>query len=161
MEEQNRKILAALEALPQPVNRNSVILDAGCGTGILFPQIARQAKLIIGIDASPNLLRQAKTKAKTNIALIEADADSLPLKANSFSHIFAFTLLQNTINPNRTIEEIKRVTRQNATLIITGLKKHFTQTVFTKLLENARLEILALRTDEKLKDFVAVCRKRL
>lgn len=159
MEEQNLKITTALKALPRSIDGNSVILDAGCGTGILFPHIARKAKQVIGVDTAPNLLKQAKTKAATNTALIRADADFLPLKANTFTHTFALTLLQNTPNPKRTIEEIKRATCQDPTLIITGLKKHFAKTVFTKLLENAQLDILALRTDEKLKDFVAVCRK--
>ena len=161
MEEQNIKIVAALEALPQPIDENAVILDAGCGTGLFFPHVTKKTKHIIGMDISPNLLRQARTKAEDNVALIEADADFMPFKAEIFTHTFAFTLLQNTPNPKRTLKEIRRVTRRDASLVITGLKKHFTQTTFVKLLENAKLEILTLKTDKELKDFVAICQKRL
>lgn len=163
MEEQNIKIAIALESLTQPIDKTAVILDAGCGTGVLFPHIARKAKQTVGIDISIELLNQAKTKTKAypNIALINADADFMPFKAETFTRTFAFTLIQNTPNPQSTIEEIKRVTRRDATLVITRLKKHFAQTAFVKLLGNARLEILALKTDEELKDFVAVCQKRL
>jgi ubiquinone/menaquinone biosynthesis C-methylase UbiE len=163
MEEQDLKIAIALEALPQPIDKNAVILDAGCGTGLLFPNIARKTKQTVGIDTSIKSLKKAKAKTKTyhNTALIKADADFLPFKAEIFTHIFAFTLVQNTPNPKSTIEEMQRVTQRDATLVITGLKKHFTRTAFVKLLENARLEILALKTDEELKDLVAVCRKRL
>jgi ubiquinone/menaquinone biosynthesis C-methylase UbiE len=162
-EEQNVKIGVALESLTQPIDKNAVILDAGCGTGILFPHIARKAKQTVGIDTSIELLNKAKTKTKAypNTVLIKADADFLPFKTETFTHTFAFTLLQNTPHPRSTMEEIKRVTRRDATLVITGLKKHFTQTAFVKLLEDVQLEILIMKTNKELKDFVTVCRKRL
>jgi ubiquinone/menaquinone biosynthesis C-methylase UbiE len=159
--EQDLKIAAALESLTQPIDKNAVILDAGCGTGLFFPHIARKAKQTVGIDTSTELLKKAKTRAYHEIALIKAEADFLPFKAETFTHAFAFTLLQNTPHPQTTAEEIKRVTRRDATLVITGLKKYFTQTALVQLIEKARLEILALRTDKELKDLVAVCRKRL
>jgi len=162
MEEQDLKITAALEFLTQPVDKNALILDAGCGTGILFPHIAKKVKQIVGIDTSTKLLKKAKdNKVYCNTALIKADADFLPFKTETFTYTFAFTLLQNTPNPQGTVEETRRVTRRDATLVITGLKKSFTQAAFVKLLEKARLEILALKTDDALKDFVAICRKRL
>jgi ubiquinone/menaquinone biosynthesis C-methylase UbiE len=163
MEEQNIKIAVALEALPQSIDENAVILDAGCGTGIFFRHIARKAKRTVGIDISIKLLKKAKAITRTyrNIALIRADTDFLPFKAEAFTHACAFTLLQNTPNPKDTLEEIERVTRREATLVITGLKKYFTHTAFVKLLEKAQLDILALKTDNELKDFVAICRKRL
>lgn len=164
-EEQDAKIAAALENLR--INNNAIILDAGCGTGLLFSQISKQAKLMVGIDMSESLLKQAKTKAKTkaetfsNVAIIKADADHTPFPANTFTHTFALTLIQNMPNANETLEEIKRITPQNATIIITGLKKHFTLEKFTQLLTNAELEIISLKTYEKMKDYVAICRKHL
>lgn len=161
MGEQNRKMTAALEALPHAIDKNSLVLDAGCGTGLLFPRVAERAKLIVGIDIAPGLLRKARTRAKANVALVRGDAESLPLKENKFNYAFAFTLLQNMPDPKRTLEEVKRATRPDAILAISGLKKHYTETDFRETLENAKLEILTLRTVEELKDFVAVCRKRL
>jgi ubiquinone/menaquinone biosynthesis C-methylase UbiE len=160
-EEQDLKIAAALEALAQPIDENAVILDAGCGTGMLFLH-AQKARLAIGIDLSTKLLGTAKAKTKTylNIALIRADADFLPFKAQIFTHAFAFTLLQNAPNPHSTLREIRRVTLRDAPFVITGLRKSFTKIAFTRLLEKARLEVLALKTDNGLKDFVAVCQKR-
>jgi ubiquinone/menaquinone biosynthesis C-methylase UbiE len=160
-EEQDLKMTVALEALTQPIDRNTVVLDAGCGTGILFPYIARKTKQTVGIDTSIKLLKKAKTKAYNDIALIKADADFLPFKAETFTHIFAFTLLQNAPKPLTTLEEIRRVMQSDATVVVTGLRKHFTQVAFVKLLENVPLEIQAMKNDKELKDFVAVCRKRL
>jgi ubiquinone/menaquinone biosynthesis C-methylase UbiE len=156
-EEQNTKITAALENLNQI--DNTVVLDAGCGTGLLFPHVAKHARLIVGIDTALALLKQAKNKAPANTHIIRADADRTPFPDKAFTLAFALTLLQNMPQPKTTLEEIKRVTHQNASIIITGLKKNFTQENFIQLLENAQLEIVSMKTDEKLKDYIAVCHK--
>lgn len=160
-EEQNAKIEAALEDFH--IGDKAVILDAGCGTGLLFRQVAKCARLIIGIDTSLSLLKQAKTKAKVygNAAIVRADVDHAPFTAKTFTHAFAFTLLQNTPDPAATLEEIKRTTKPKATVFITGLRKHFSLEDFTRLLINAQLEITSIKTNDKLKDYVVTCRKRL
>jgi ubiquinone/menaquinone biosynthesis C-methylase UbiE len=160
-EEQDAKIEAALQ--DSRVCDDAVMLDAGCGTGLLFCHVAKRATLIVGIDTSLSLLRRAKTKAKAygNVAIIRADTDYIPFVAKTFTHAFAFTLLQNTPQPANTLEEIKRTTQPNAAIIITGLKKHFTLEDFKLLLTKAQLETTSLRTDSKLKDYVFICRKRL
>ncbi|MGQ9565632.1 MAG: class I SAM-dependent methyltransferase [Candidatus Bathyarchaeales archaeon] len=155
--EQNTKITNALERLHQA--DTTLVLDAGCGTGLLFSPIADKAKQIIGIDTSKNLLKQAKTKAKTrtNIHLVQADADHTPFLNKTFTVTFALTLLQNMPNPKTTLNEIKRITQPNGTIIITGLKKKFSLKKFTALVEKAHLKTLIIHTDEKLKDYVAIC----
>jgi len=160
-EEQDAKIQAALEN--SRIDDNAMILDAGCGTGLLFHHIAKRAKLIVGIDTSLNLLRRAETKAKaySSAAIIRADVDYAPFIARTFTHALALTLLQNMPRPATTLEEIKRTTETNATIIITGLKKHFTLEDLKKLLTKEQLEITSLNTNEKLKDYIAVCRKNL
>jgi len=160
-EEQNAKIAVALEDFR--IDDEAVILDAGCGTGLLFSHITECARLIVGIDTSLNLLKQAKAKAKghSNIAIVRADADHAPFIVETFTHAFAFTLLQNVPQPPATLEEIKRVTRSKALFIVTGLKKHFTLGGFTLLIASAQLEIRSLRTNDRLKDYVVTCQKCL
>jgi len=159
-EEQNAKIAATLTALEK--TDMFLVLDAGCGTGLLFDHIADKAKQIVGTDMSKNLLKHAKNNVKVhdNVHLVQADADHAPFPNKTFTAAFAFTLLQNMPNPETTLNEIKRITQKNAIITVTGLKKQFSLEAFTQLLKNARLEIFALKADEKLKDFVAICRKR-
>jgi len=158
-EEQEAKFQVALEN--SPLDDNAVVLDAGCGTGLLFRHLAKRVALVVGIDTSTNLLKQARLRARAhnNIAIVRADADHAPFKTNAFTHTFAITLLQNTPLPATTLKEIKRTTRSNATIIITGLKKHFTFESLSQLIADAGLEITIMRTDEKLKDFIAICGK--
>jgi ubiquinone/menaquinone biosynthesis C-methylase UbiE len=159
--EQRMKIEAALKRVS--LTPNSLILDCGCGTGLLFEYVANKAQTIVGLDFSRGLLEEAKKKAKRfqNVHLILADADHTPLKDDIFSHVFAITLLQNLPNPERTLTELLRVSRNSAFLIITGLKRKFSLESFEALLHKLKLNIVEIICgDEALKCYVAVCIKR-
>jgi len=157
-EEQTAKIGAALEGLK--MEKHSLVLDAGCGTGLLFGYVADKAEATVGLDISRKILLQAKKRVKNfqNIHLILADADNMPLNENIFSHVFGITLIQNMPNPAKTLNEIRRVAKDDAIIVITGMKKAFTLEEFEELLRDAGFNIVALK-DEGLKCYVAVCTK--
>jgi len=157
-EEQTAKIRAALEGLK--MEKHSLVLDAGCGTGLLFGYVADKAEATVGLDISRKILLQAKKRVKNFqiIHLILADADNMPLKENVFSHVFGITLIQNMPNPAKTLNEIRRVAKTNAKIVVTGLRKAFTQEEFEGLLRDAGLNVATLKNDG-LKCYVAVCTK--
>lgn len=160
-EEQEEKIKAALAELN--LAKENLILDAGCGTGLLFPHVAERVRLVVGVDISARILKEAKKRIKEylNTAVIIADIDYMPFPNDTFDAAFAITLLQNMPKPRQTLNEMKRVIKQNATIVATGLKKTFSRKEFTRLLRGAGLEIKTLKLDENLKEYVAVCTKRL
>jgi ubiquinone/menaquinone biosynthesis C-methylase UbiE len=92
------------------------------------------------------------------VHLILADADYMPLRRNTFSNVFALTLVQNTPNPATTLNELNRVAKKEAVIVVTGLKKSFTLNNFGELLQAANLSIVALE-DEGLQCHVAICIK--
>jgi ubiquinone/menaquinone biosynthesis C-methylase UbiE len=157
-EEQNAKIKAALKDLK--IERQGLVLDAGCGTGLLFTDVADKTEGMVGLDISRKILFQAKERARNfqNVHFILADADNIPLKKETFSHVFGITLLQNMPYPVRTLNEIKRVAKDDATFVVTGLKKAFTLRKFKGLLWDAGFKFVILK-DEDLKCYVAVCTK--
>ena len=157
-EEQAAKIEAAIKSIN--IKKYGLVLDAGCGTGLLFSYVADKSETTVGIDISRKILLQAKKRAENfpNVLLIWADADHMPLKEKVFSHVFAITLIQNTPNPIKTLNEIKRVAKEDAVIVVTGLKKTFSLEGFEKLLQEATLKIVALQ-DEGLQCYVAVCTK--
>lgn len=60
------------------------VLDLGCGTGLNFPLLEQRigpAGLLVGLDRSPQMLRQARRRAEqqgwSNVRLREADATAL------------------------------------------------------------------------------------
>jgi ubiquinone/menaquinone biosynthesis C-methylase UbiE len=157
-EEQIAKIDAALESVD--VKRHSVVLDVGCGTGLLFDHVAEKAETVVGLDISRKSLLHAKNRSQkfANVDLIWADADNLPFGDAVFSHVFALTLIQNMPNPVKTLREIKSVTRNDAVIVVTGLKKKFSLEDFLKLLRRTGLGIIEVK-NENLKCYVAICSK--
>jgi len=159
-EEQTAKIEAVMESIN--MEKEGLVLDVGCGTGLLFEYVANKAEAIVGLDISRETLLQAKRRAKkfANVHLILADSDNVPLKEDVFSHVFALTLIQNTPNPFKTLNEIKRVSKENAVIVVTGLKKKFPIKAFKRLLDDAGLKVIPFKS-ESLNCYVAVCTKFL
>jgi len=155
-EEQTEKINAALKSIC--IKEHSIILDVGCGTGLLFNHVAEKTQMTVGLDISKKALLLAKERAKklANVHLIWADADVLPFSDEAFSHVFAITLIQNMPNPARTLKEVKRVTKNHSVIVVTGLKKKFSFKSFSRLLRKVSLNVTEMK-NENLKCYVAIC----
>ena len=160
MKEQTAKIECIQKFMK--LEQTEYALDVGCGTGFLFNHISEKVELLIGLDISHKSLKLAKRRIKClpNVFLVSADADNMPFSDNIFDKVFAITILQNMPEPKKTIEEIKRKSKPNSMLAITGLKKKFTQKNFVSLLEGAQLKIISLDTNQQLKGYIAGCTKR-
>jgi ubiquinone/menaquinone biosynthesis C-methylase UbiE len=158
-EEQSLKIDAALESLKPAIQ--SRCIDLGCGTGLLLPKIMKSAKNIVCLDMSKGMLKEVKPSLRhsINVHLIQADVDYTPLLRGYFNVAFAITLLQNTPNPEQSLQEMKRITKPDATMIITGLKKCFTPKSLLTLLQDAGFQTHLLNTDGGLKCHIASCKK--
>jgi len=146
------------------IEKEWLILDVGCGTGILFDHVADEADEIVGLDFSKKCLLQARERTRNkrlrNVQLIQADADNMPFRKEVLNAVFAITILQNTPSPDETLAEIKRVSRNDAIFVVSGLKKIFTREGFERLLKASQLSSLMLE-DEELKCYVAVCTRPL
>jgi len=153
--EQRAKYEAALSRLPP---RLGLVLDAGCGTGLLFGHIEDLAETIVGLDISGRALMLSKSRASgfKNVHLMVADADHMPFPHEVFNSVFAITLIQNSPDPSDTITELVRVAKSDAAIVVTGLKRIFSLDEFEKLLRKAKLKIVIIE-DEALQCYVAVC----
>ena len=155
-EEQSKKHEVALQTLGSL--SGEMVLDAGCGTGLLFYKIAGYNPSIVGVDLSRRMLKRAVEgfRPLKNVHFICCDADFLPLGENLFDCVFSFTLLQNMLTPKTTLEEAVRVAKGDSTLVFTGKKKAFSEDEFLKLLREAGLHIVRF-FEEGLKDYAAIC----
>ena len=155
-EEQEAKYKKALETVKIA---NGTVLDVGCGSGLFF-NFAVKAHSVVGVDVSRKLLLQAKEHAKrfVTVHVLQADADHLPFVNGFFDDVFVFTVLQNMPKPNQTLQELKRVAKQEGSVVVTALKKAFGLNAFMDLLEGAGLRVVSFVDDEDLKCYVACCR---
>jgi ubiquinone/menaquinone biosynthesis C-methylase UbiE len=159
-QEQKLKIIESLKAIN--LNETDIVLDVGCGTGLLFSHMNGLAGTIIGVDISSGILKAAmklvkNLDGKSTIILLRADADFLPFKERVFDKVFAITLLQNMPDPALTLSEIARVARANSEIIVTGLKKFFLKEDFLRILSEAGMKPFIIDAGEDVKCYIAIC----
>ena len=70
-------VLKALDRISRKSQHS--IVDLGCGTGPLLPQLARQFKYVLAIDFSTEMLDKARDRCKkfTNIEFLKLEFDNL------------------------------------------------------------------------------------
>jgi ubiquinone/menaquinone biosynthesis C-methylase UbiE len=159
-EEQFAKHSLALKMLD--VSKRDMVLDNGCGSGLFSLQLAQKGALLVGVDLSFELLRAARKALKVHGSeafFVCCDSDFLPFIDGVFDKVFAITLLQNLPNPKKTIEEMKRVTKDYGSLLLTFLKKAFALDEAQELVRSAGLMILVTKDDEFIKDYLLLCTK--
>ncbi|MFX1256517.1 MAG: class I SAM-dependent methyltransferase [Promethearchaeota archaeon] len=119
------------------VLNDKFVLDAGCGTGLLFDFIQKSVNykeainyFYVAMDISNSMLknfelkiRDKEKKIKNKINLILADLENLPIRDNIFNSFISITSLQNIPNIFKGFEEFFRVLRDKADLKLSILKK--------------------------------------
>lgn len=94
------------------------VLVPGYGTGLDHAYIPEE-KTVIGIDISPAMLSKAsKNYYAERAALIQADAENIPLADDSCDAAVMSFFLCVTPNPIKALEEVVRVTETGSPLII-------------------------------------------
>jgi len=154
-EEQKAKYDAALRCISID---NAAILDLGCGTGLLFDNVAKRAEVVVGIDLAKKLLFKANVRSHKfgNVFTVQADADHLPFRSDFFGAVFAFTVLQNLPTPYRALLETTRVALSGAWITITGLKRKFSLQTLTSLLDKIDLRPSCIIDNKLLSCYVTV-----
>ncbi len=116
---------------------NQIILDAGCGTGLLFDYLLNLLERkfdanyhYVAIDISNNMLKefQLKLDQKTisirkKVNLILSDLENLPIRENIFNSVFSFTSFQNLPDIFKGLSESFRVIKDGADVYFSILKK--------------------------------------
>jgi len=112
-------------------------LDIGTGPGQIVRKLAAQLPgwQLLGVDRSPNMIRQALTAREpaalsprvlsdmpaTRVEFLVADANRLPFPDASFDLVLCNSVLHHLENPARLLAEIARVARPDGAILLRDL----------------------------------------
>jgi len=114
------------------INKESSILDLGCGPGFWTIEFCKRGfKKIVGADLSNNSLQIAKERAylynvasNSNVTFVQENAEKMNFPENSFDHVNCQGVIHHTPNPENAIMEIHRVLKDNGTALISVYYKN-------------------------------------
>lgn len=109
----NEELLALL-----PDRLEGPVLDNGCGTGILLPDLTARCDAVYAVDLSPDMLAQARERAP-RADLREADLESLPFPDGFFRTVICRGSLHHVPSRERAFAEACRVLAPGGLLALT------------------------------------------
>ena len=116
-EEQKKKWAVAKKLIS--FSKSDVVLDLGCGTGLIIPEIAKHAKMVVGMDSSAGMLEKAPKIG--NAIYVLGDAAEIPFEDKYFDKAISLTMIQDIKEWAPVLAEIKRVCKGD--VILTLLKR--------------------------------------
>lgn len=153
------------KAFKKHIIKGKRILDAGCGTGLLFDFFFEAGAFTkslscyyVAIDISLNMLTEFKSKLlklkdKTRVSLVLSDIENLPFRENIFNLIFSFTSFQNLPEYREGFQEIFRVALKDGDLKFSMLKKKLELTTLINFLK-PYLTNFEITNEEPLEDII-------
>ena len=96
---------------------NVQLLDIGCGSGVFCDLAKKKGADVVGIDATGELLAEAKKRAPA-ISFLEGDMESLPFPDHSFDVVCGFNSFQYAENIAAAFAEAKRVLKEDGWLVV-------------------------------------------
>ena len=107
-----KKVLEQLD-----LSEDTLLLDAGCGSGLFSSMAIETGAQVIGIDAAPGLLEVARKRNPQN-NFLEEDLEAMPFADNSFHVITGFNSFQYAGSFENALLEAKRVLKPGGRLVI-------------------------------------------
>ena len=105
--------------LAEEIKGSLSVLDVATGTGEVAIETVRKLPdcKVVGIDPSAEMLGLAKLKIESGgesarIALAQCEAENLPFKDNVFDAVTIAFGIRNTVDPQKSLSEMKRVLKK-------------------------------------------------
>lgn len=96
------------------------VLDVGFGTGVSLHQLQRRSPRVrlIGVDATPAMLAQARLRLGADAMLIESSGEALPLPDRSVQMVVSTSALHYLADAPRAMREMHRVLAPGGSLVL-------------------------------------------
>jgi len=114
------KLHHLLRLVPFDESRGLRVLEVGCGAGVDLARFARAGATVTGVDLSASAIQLARAnfdQQGLHADLRVADGEHLPFADSSFDIVYAHGVVQYTVDPQRLVDECRRVARPGALTI--------------------------------------------
>ncbi len=113
----------ARAALVPPASRpGAVLVDMGCGAGLLAPHVAGLGYRLVGVDLTRSALVQA---AEHGVTAVQGNAAILPLADGCADVVCAGEILEHVVDLRAAVREACRVLRPGGVLVIDTIAATF------------------------------------
>lgn len=106
---------ARARLVPPAVRSGSLLLDIGCGAGVLAPHVARLGHRHLGIDVVAGSIDQARAHG---VEPVIGDAGRLPFTDECIDVVVAGEVLEHVLHPHLVLTECIRVLRPGGTIVL-------------------------------------------
>ncbi|GAA0442074.1 class I SAM-dependent methyltransferase [Virgibacillus sp. AGTR] len=94
------------------------LLDIGCGDGYGAYKLYKEGYRVTGMDLSKKMIDYAQSQLPDEITFIHGDINQLPFDDSAMDGIMAINVLEWTENPDKALDELKRVVREDGFLCV-------------------------------------------
>ena len=112
-----RTIIGVLNEIYAGRQKNTLILDLGCGTGMLTKMLSQEGYKVIGMDISFSSLCVHQDKYPTH-KLIQADANFLPIAENTLHSVVCLGVWRHFPDVEKVLDEVARVLTKDGTFVV-------------------------------------------
>lgn len=99
-----------LRQIVRNLKPSDLVLDVGCGTGLITREIPRQCQGVVALDL--NRWALSRMDGQPHVAKVQGDAEALPIQDKSIDLVIATEVIEHLEEPEKAAGELFRVCKR-------------------------------------------------
>ena len=101
------------------LNKNSVVLDLGCGSGRWSKYIAKKVKLIEAVDPSSAIYSAVKlNEDEENVRVTQASVSNIPFEDETFDFVVCLGVLHHIPNTQEALKDVVKKLKSGGSILL-------------------------------------------